>query len=193
MAAYERNTMNEVAAHLGGHGGKTWFDRGSLRWMINNYNVKSMVDVGCGPGGQIAQAKGLGIEAIGIDGDHTVNPDVLIDFTEQTWDTDRTFDLAWSVEFLEHVAEEYMDNYMQIFKKCKYVICTASTWPGPLHVNCKSKEWWIDKFDEYGFTYSEHLYQEILRASTMDKKNNPETGPMTWLERTGMVYVNNEI
>lgn len=193
MATYERNTMNEVASHLGGHGNKTWFDRGSLRWMVNNYNVQSMVDVGCGPGGQVAQAKALGIEAIGIDGDHTVNPDVLIDFTEQTWDTDRQFDLAWSVEFLEHVAEEYMDNYMQIFKKCKYIICTASTWPGPLHVNCKPKQWWIDKFAESGFTYSEHLYQEILKASTMDKKNNPETGPMTWLERTGMVYVKNEI
>lgn len=185
--------MNEVPAHLGGHSGKTWIDNGALKLMVDNYDIKSMVDVGCGPGGQVAQARKLGIEAIGIDGDPTVDPDVLIDFTKQTWQTGQTFDLAWSVEFLEHVPEEYMDNYMMIFQKCKYVICTASTWPGPLHVNCKPKEWWVEKFSEYGFTYTEEIYQEVLKNSTMDKKNTPETGPMTWLERTGMVYVNNEI
>lgn len=184
--------MNKIASHLGGHSNKTWFDRGSLRWMINNYDVKSMVDIGCGPGGQVSQAHGLGIRAIGIDGDHTVKPDVLVDFSKETWKTDQKFDLAWSVEFLEHVAEEHMYNYMHIFKKCRYVICTANDHPGPLHVNCKPKEWWINKFSDNGFSYSEKIYQEILQHSTMDKKNSPETGLKSWLERTGMVYINNE-
>lgn len=185
--------MIEVAPHLGGHGGKTWIDRGSLLFMRDNYDVKSMVDVGCGPGGQVQTARDLGIFSVGIDGDPTVNADITIDFTQKTWETDQTFDLGWSVEFLEHVPEQHDHNYMSIFKKCKYVICTASTWPGPLHVNCKPKEDWISLFEVCGFTYSDQIYQEILKHSTMAKKNNPSTGPMSWLERTGMVFVNEQI
>lgn len=177
--------MSELAAHLGGHSNKTWFDRGSLKWMMKNYGVKSMVDVGCGPGGQVSHARRIGLEAVGIDGDHTVNPDVLLDFTVGTWETDKTFDLAWSVEFLEHVPEEHMHNYMKIFDKCNYVICTCNMDPGPLHVNCKERDYWIEKFKEYGFVFSQKILDEVLENSTMDKKRGKES----WLEKTGMVFV----
>jgi thiazole synthase ThiGH ThiG subunit len=76
--------MKKLAGHLGGHGNKTWVDVGSLKFMKESYNVKSMIDVGCGPGDQAILAQGLGIDAIGIDGDYTIDRDfdcIIHDFT----------------------------------------------------------------------------------------------------------------
>jgi len=185
-------TTTDVPPHLGGHSNKTWIDRGSLQYMYDNYDVRTMIDVGCGPGGQVAEARKLGIEATGFDGDHTVNPDILIDFTKADYYTDETWDLAWCVEFLEHVEEQYLPNYMTLVSKCKYVICTASTWPGPLHVNCKEKDYWVEKFNEYGFAFSQEILDNVLKHSTMAKKRTP-TDEMSWLDRTGMVYVNTNL
>jgi hypothetical protein len=177
--------------HLGGHSKKTWTDKGSLEYMYINHNVRTMIDVGCGPGGQVTQARNVGMEAIGFDGDPSVEPNVLIDFTQDSYSTDEEWDLAWCVEFLEHVDEQYVPNYMKILSRCKYVICTASTWPGPLHVNCKDRDYWITKFEEYGFTFSQKILDDILKHSTMQKKKTP-ADTLSWLDRTGMVFVKEE-
>ena len=54
---------------IGSHGGKTWVDEGALDYLIEKYGIKSMVDVGCGPGDMVELAQGRGLEAYGIDGD----------------------------------------------------------------------------------------------------------------------------
>jgi len=107
-------TITDVPSHLGGHSNKTWIDSGSLQCMYDYYGVRTMIDVGCGPGGQVSEAHKIGIEATGFDGDYTVNPDVLIDFTKDEYETDDTWDMAWCVEFLEHVEEQYLPNYMKL-------------------------------------------------------------------------------
>ncbi len=178
--------------HLGGHLNKTWTDSGSLQYMYDNYNVRTMIDIGCGPGGQVQEAKKIGISCIGFDGDYTVNPDVVIDFSKSGYETKEKWDMAWSVEFLEHVEEKYLPNCFTLFTKCKYVVCTASTSPAPLHVNCKDKAYWKKKFEEYGFVFSQEMLNDVLKHSTMAKKKTL-VDELSWLERTGMVYVNTKI
>ena len=39
--------------HLGGHCGITHLDQGAIDWAIDEFSVKSMLDVGCGPGGMV--------------------------------------------------------------------------------------------------------------------------------------------
>lgn len=180
--------MKKIDPHLGGHSNKTWIDRGSLKYMYDKYNVRSMIDIGCGPGDQVKQARNLGIEATGFDGDYTISPDVLIDFTKAEYTTLNTWDLAWSVEFVEHVEEKHMANYMSLFSKCKYIICTANPSPGPYHFNCKDIDYWIGKFEQNGFTFSQQILDGVLVHSTMAKKLGS-----SWLERTGMAYVNTKI
>lgn len=167
--------MEKLPEHLGGHLNKTHTDRGVLVWAINKFNIKSMIDIGCGPGDMVNIAKERNLEVLGIDGDFTLNltePDFLIcDFTIEKPKIDRTFDLAWSVEFLEHVEEKYMDHYMEAFKSAKYIICTAAP-PGQAghhHVNCQPKEYWFDKFKQYGFEYDKEMTQEMKNNSTMKK------------------------
>ena len=185
--------MNEsLPEHLGGHMNKVHTDRATLLYLQEKYDINSMVDVGCGPGDMVMIAKDRGINAMGIDGDFTLQdmwkarelPIVLHDFTksEVAMSAFAGWDLGWSVEFLEHVEEKYMDNWMAIFEKCKYIVCTAAP-PGHAghhHVNCQTREYWIEKFDGYGFEYDEEETEYIRTNSVMRKP---------FMQRNGMFYV----
>ena len=183
--------MSKIPEHLGGHNNKTWEDKGALEYLKDNYNITSMIDVGCGPGGQVKTANKLGLDATGIDGDPSVNPMILHDFTIGKPDVDQEFDLAWSVEFLEHVPEEYMDNYFSLFEKSKYVVCTANPNDGKYHYNLHPIDWWINEFEKRGFIYNEKILNGVLKNSTMERKTDKKTRKSyTWLEQSGMAFVN---
>ena len=164
----------EVAEHLGGGEGRCWIDEGSLDWAINKFNIKSMIDVGCGQACQVELARSKGLEAIGVEGDPRVLKDDLqihFDFTEGVFQPPKQYDLAWSVEFLEHVYEKYIPNYMPAFQSAKYVIATHALpgKPGNHHVNCQIPEYWHEKFDEYGYRYDDELTRELRKNTTMGK------------------------
>ena len=59
--------------HLGGHAGYTHLDEGALDFVKDILKVKSMLDIGCGPGGMVQLANEKKINAIGIDGDYTLD------------------------------------------------------------------------------------------------------------------------
>ena len=71
---------------------------------------------------------------------------------------------------------------MSIFERCRYVVCTAAP-PGHAghhHVNCQTREYWIEKFDSYGFDYDEEETEYIRENSVMRKP---------FMQRNGMFYV----
>lgn len=165
--------------HLGGHLNKVHTDRDTLLYLKEKYNIKTMIDIGCGPGDMIDIANLRGINAIGIDGDYTLQEDweakninvILHDFSVGPPTIEQQFDLGWSIEFLEHVEEKYLPNFMSVFQKCNYVICTAAP-PGQKghhHVNLQNPEYWHKKFSEYGFVYDEEETKHIKSISGMRK------------------------
>ena len=109
--------MTEVPAHLGGQNGWCWDDEGCLDWAIKTFNVSSMLDIGCGYGCQVKLARSKGLQSIGLEGDVSVFREDLqeeIDFSKTKYKTNKQYDLIWSVEFLEHVEEKYIENYIHI-------------------------------------------------------------------------------
>lgn len=161
--------------HLGGHAGKTCIDQPLFAEIANNYKIKSMIDIGCGPGGMHKIAKQHNVFWYGIDGDSSVIENspttVLHDFTKGSPKIIQKFDLAWSVEFLEHVEESFIENYMTVFSLAKFVNCTAAP-PGATghhHVNCKDLDYWIDVFKQYGFTYDSKYTEKLKSISKMRK------------------------
>jgi len=133
-----------------------------------------MIDIGCGQACQVEAARKRGLRAIGIEGDPRCLKDDLqiqFDFSKGKFSIDEEFDLAWSVEFLEHVYEEFIPNYMPAFQAAKYVICTHAP-PGKKghhHVNCNTKEYWIEIFNQYGFDYDQKGTDMIRTSTTMGK------------------------
>lgn len=159
--------------HLGGHLDITHLDISNLKYLKDKYNIKTMIDIGCGPGGMIREAKNLGIEAEGIDGDFTLKFSdisvVINDFTKSSFKFNKTFDLAWSVEFVEHVAKEYIDNYMSVFKEATYVFMTHSPYTGPWHFNVEPSSYWIKLFEEHGFIFMPKETDFIRSNSSMER------------------------
>lgn len=180
--------MNHLTPkHLGGHLNMVHKDEGSLIWAKKIYpNAKTLIDIGCGPGWQVQLANELGFFALGIDGDLNCKPDIIHDFTLGKPPINKQFDIAWSVEFLEHVEEQYVDNFLTLFAKCNLIICTASPLKsGYHHVNPQKQEYWIEKFKNYGLEFSEKLSIELKNNSTMKRD---------FIRQRGMVFLNkNEI
>jgi hypothetical protein len=71
----------------------------------------------------------------------------------------RTFDLGWSAEFVEHVEERFMANFLLTFLSCHYV-CFTHAIPnqgGYHHVNEQTTKYWIERMKLIGY---EHMAEE---------------------------------
>ncbi|HTT91134.1 MAG TPA: glycosyltransferase [Acidimicrobiales bacterium] len=174
----------DVPSHLGGHEDITQLDEGAFDYLIERYGAKTMVDVGCGPGGMLHYARSRGLDALGVDGDATVARDVpgVVEHDYSTGPLDLgRFDLGWSVEFVEHVDEAHVDNFMATFRRCQTVFITAAPpgQPGYHHVNCQNADYWVERFRGAGFALDNEGTQGVRAASTMWSR---------FTEHTGMVF-----
>jgi 2-polyprenyl-3-methyl-5-hydroxy-6-metoxy-1,4-benzoquinol methylase len=173
--------MSNIAGlpkHLGGHGNVTHTDIGLLEFARDKLNCKSILDIGCGPGGMVYEAIRLGIEAKGVDGDFVTkreNPELfeMHDFTKGKLEHIKmNFDMVWCCEFIEHVEKQYEDNWITLMQKGKYVFVTYSIpgKPGHHHVNCEPLEYWLKLFDKYGFKFRDDLTKQSKELSTMKRE-----------------------
>ena len=180
--------MSDLPKHLGGHANRTHLDIQNLKYLQDKYKIHTMVDIGCGPGGMIREANSMGIQSCGIDGDFTLDftdiSVVLNDFTESSYKFEETFDLAWSVEFVEHVEEQYIPNFMPVLKQAKYVFMTYSPLKNFFHYNVKDSAYWIKVFEDYGFKHDEEETRFIRNNSSM-KRN--------FVRYCGHFFINGEI
>ncbi len=67
---------------------------------------------------------------------------------------EKTFDVLWSVEFLEHMGRQYMRNYFPMLRRAALICVTASTSGGWHHVEARQDWWWRARFTAQGFIYS---------------------------------------
>ena len=175
----------KLSPHLGGHGFRCHLDPQVFAYLKKRFAVRTMVDVGCGTGGMVEYAARRGVEAVGIDGDFTIERPagmtyVIHDFTKGPLRIG-PFDLAWCVEFLEHVHEEYIDNYFSVFTQCRAVFCTASrNTKGHHHVNVHGAKYWGDVFGGRGFVRDAAASLWVRDNSGMKRDFVRETGTV-WI------------
>lgn len=163
--------------------------------MKETYNITTMLDIGCGPGGMVNLAREMGIQAVGIDGDYTVKRDgdyfVIHDYTVGDSPYNKSVDFAWSCEFVEHVEEKYIPNYIKDFQKAKYVIMTFSESQGHHHVNVKNQEYWVDVFESYGFKFDNETTKIIRSKSTMNTTGKfANNFKKHFVKNTGLFFIN---
>lgn len=136
-----------TAPHLGGHFGITNEDAPTLEYLVERYQIRSMLDVGCGPGGMLDLATKRKIIAIGIDGDPAMErSNVMIhDYTQAPLFMASRSDLIWCVEFVEHIEARYIPHFLATFRAGRVLFLTHAL-PGQgghHHVNEQPAEYWI--------------------------------------------------
>ncbi len=185
--------MNDVS-HMGGTalvGDPMTFVPDVWEKLIAKYGFKSVIDVGSGVGINARWFLDHGLDAYAVEGypdylRNSVLPEgrmIAHDYTTGPYVPNRLFGLGWSSEFVEHVEEQFVPNFMATFRKCSHVCITHAT-PGQggyHHVNERSTEYWIEKFRQSGFG---HLEKE--------SKWMRETGPDTHYGRRTLTLFFNE-
>jgi SAM-dependent methyltransferase len=174
---------------IGGDGG-TYYPI-MWKYLVDSYQIKTVLDIGCGRGFASKYFQSLGCDILGIDGSTKAQEMSLIPehFLLNDYETgsalknsvieyngksikEFVFDLCWCCEFVEHVWEEYSQNFIDDFKRCKYVAMTYAG-PGQLghhHVNCKPEDYWIEKMVNNGFEFLENDTEILKQKTFLDKE-----------------------
>ena len=146
-------------------------------YLCKKFNIKTVLDVGCGMGHAIEEFNKHCDEVVGVDGSKYVVENSLFtdqifyhDFSVGTLETEDRYDLCWSCEFVEHVDEEYRDNFLEVFAYAKHLAITYAEpgQPGHHHVNCQPKEYWIENLKRYGFEYDKQITKELRGVAYKD-------------------------
>jgi hypothetical protein len=170
----------EKEKHLGGYivnltnyGDPNTYATEIWDWMIEN-NIKSVLDVGCGEGHSTKYFLDKGIYCIGVEGGENAvnnspvkNSIILHDYTTSPYKPNKIFDAIWCCEFVEHVEETYMENFLKTFDCCEKIFMTHAV-PGQEgyhHVNCQNSRYWIDVIENRGFKYDEKLSLELRKIT----------------------------
>ena len=142
-------------------------------YLLVKYDLRSVLDVGCGYGHALEWFQKNGCCVVtGVDGDPDAIKNCKIadikehDYTKGLAPVGTPYDLGWSAEFLEHVEEKYIPNFMPTFRLCRYV-CVTHGEPGQYghhHVNCQDSSYWIKKFTDYGLEYDPIETQTLRRT-----------------------------
>ncbi|CAB9507903.1 expressed unknown protein [Seminavis robusta] len=186
--------------HYGGHGDKqhlggfTTYDKDGVspwtwKYMVETLGVKSIMDVGCGKGVSSLWFVHHGLKTLCLEGSHDAVENTLLPHPEKHivehdfsrgpyWPAD-TYDAVWSVEFAEHVGRNFHHNYIQAFRKAALIFVTHSQWGGWHHVEVHDDDWWINKFESFGFRYSPSLTKQIRKVASEERdhckdKNNED-------------------
>jgi Methyltransferase domain len=173
-------------AHLGGF---TEIDMHGISpnvWshMMQDYNVHSVLDVGCGRGLSTSWFQLHDARVLCVEGSHdavqrSVLPSELVvehDFSRGPWWPGQTYDAVWAVEFLEHVGVNYHFNYIAAMRKAALLFVTSSRWGGWHHVEVHLDDYWIRKYEAYGFKYDEALTKQV-RGWASQEAGSGKVGP----------------
>ena len=195
----------ESASHLGGwmnpqgKGDPLTYFPNLWDFIIDNLKIRSVLDIGCGPGIALNYFKSKGCRILGAEGcklaieksrvpDYTRHVDYSVGSLELNKRDLKHFDLIYSVEFVEHVHPRYVNNYLKDFSRGKYIFMTAAAvnQVGYHHVNCRNMPYWIKQMENIGYVFDE-VYTSILKsiASYSEVKFN-------YFENNGMFFKQKE-
>lgn len=139
---------------------RKYYQRGVLnfkKWIDDNFDYASIVDVGCGQGDFLKPFEDAGKEVLGIDFSKGATDGLVIkpehyfdhDLTQPLSISSRHYDVVYSLEVYEHIPDEfeltYLKNLMSFNAKTLIVSCAAPGQIGRSHYNCVGRDEMIQK------------------------------------------------
>ena len=148
-----------------------------IPYILQIFEVKSVLDVGCGTGTWLKVFLEKGVKDVaGIDGHHIDKNNlvvseqfILLKDLEQTFRLDRKFDLTISLEVAEHLAESSADDFVEsLCATSDTIIFSAAVvyQGGQNHLNEQWQSYWIKKFNDRGYADV-----DLVRPKIWDNKS----------------------
>jgi len=154
--------------------------------------VKSVIDIGCGPGYWLRTFADRGAQRIvGLDGDYTdrtrlaIDPSCFIarDLNRPLSDLGlEKFDLAMSLEVGEHLLPERAESLVDDLCAFSDVVMYGAAIEkqgGDQHINEQWQSWWVSKF-----AARDYVPYDVLRPAIW---NRPEV--LSWYKQNTILYV----
>jgi hypothetical protein len=172
-AGYQQIRPTGPDSHLGGYssgpiGDVATYYPNLWTWAIRLLDIKSVIDIGCGEGQSVEFFLKAGCETLGVEGyapavrDSRVGEHIALhDYSRGPFLPERWLDMAWSCEFVEHVEEAYIGNFLTTFSYARSIFMTyaAPGQGGHHHVNERDEEYWVSKLTGCGFELDPELTQ----------------------------------
>lgn len=129
--------------------------------LIEMFDIRSVLDIGCGYGYAVRWFHEHGVAALGIEGSAKVAHEAVVsgvichDYTTGSVGPEDLggADLCWCSEFAEHVGQQFEANWIADAKRCRILALTAAV-PGQgghHHVNEQPPAYWIERLGREGF------------------------------------------
>jgi hypothetical protein len=185
--------MDAAGAHLGGYisGGDeaTYFPE-LWDWLVKEQGVRSVIDVGCGDGVALGYFHRLGAYVVGVEGTPQQDERILQhDYSGGSFEVMLPYGiteahLVWCCEFVEHVEERYIPNFLQTFQQAPLVLMTHAFpgQPGYHHVNCRNPEYWVGVMAGIGYRYDEEFTQQARERAAAN------TSAWNHFTRSGLAF-----
>lgn len=178
--------LNQDKPHLGGNSveiNPSTYCPNTWSYIVNKYNIKSVLDVGSGYGHAAKYFADLGLSVTAIEGlednvNNAIYPTTLVDLTERSFKID--VDLVNCIEVVEHIEEKFLNNLLDTICCGKYLFMTHGL-PGQdgwHHVNNQLPEYWINHLLNRGFVRLAEDHHKILSLS----------GPAHHVKDSGMLF-----
>lgn len=190
-----------ASGHLGGyiaadadrpHGDPLTYVPETWQWLLDHYQVRSMISLGCGEGHCVEWFMAHGVDARGVEG----LPDAIEafnhrcpqyagriiqhDYTKGSCSLPNV-DLVWACQFVDNVEERYAGNYLESGFRRGRVICMNHAFPGQgghHMVNIRRANHWIGRFHSMGYRLDNPAIEESRKRARG-----------THWERSGIVFV----
>lgn len=142
------------------------------------FDIKTVLDVGCGRGAWLKQWQRNGKKIFGVDGAYVNKDNLLIEsdsFSHQDiskkFDLGVRYDLVQCLEVAEHLQEKDADTLIDNLVKHGDVILFSAAIPGQggeFHVNEQPLNYWVKKFNQYGYSCFDYIRPQIINEKNIE-------------------------
>lgn len=165
-----------------------------MPYLMELLGPRSVVDVGCGKGGWLAEFARHGVErSLGIDGFYVEEEELLIpreNFQrldlEQPLEVEAQFDLAVSLEVAEHLSPGAAEGFVKSLTELAPVVFFSAAIPGQggyQHVNEQWQSYWIEHFAKRGFIVIDAIRPRFWGDGEI----------RFWYRQNGFLFANSEV